>query len=914
MEGGLDRLGRALAALATMSVFLEHKRGADSDERQPIALSAVAGAVRQSTGCELAAEDLAVLRGVLGGGMLELVRLPDGGGEVGFRLQQPAAAAALGRKRRRTAQASPVQVVAEILAAFKEGADTVRRRQEREQRPLEDMLAELAAANMPAAAAPATAIPSTPRTVAEFLASLQQAPFYGGQIVDEATHTIDAAAAQFGHPTAEIDECVWEALASRGVDRLYAHQAAALDHILLGETGQSTVVVTATASGKSAVFQMAALQLLVRDHEARILLVFPTKALAQDQAATMADLLARVPALAGLQACVLDGDTPGQRDGSGERRRIRQSASVVLTNPDTLHQAMLPNGAWAPFWARLALVVLDELHVYHGRFGQHMALILARLRRLCAPRFAAFSATSADPAAHMRALTHEPAVAAVCADGAPRGRRDLLLWDAARATAATPQPQSDVALVAAHVLQCGLRGIVFCKQRQTCELVVRELRECLAPELRDAVVGYRGGYTPAERRSIEQRLFGGELRLVVATSALELGIDVGALDVVLMLGVPASAASLWQQAGRAGRRQRAALAIVLATAAPLDRAIVADPSGLFTRTPPPVHIAADPAVTRAHLHCAAFERPLAPDEPMLTAAAPDHGLVWDRLTGRWCCALAYKPWPPLRVPIRGAPHTAWLVVVAASHRLLEELDASHALLALYEGGILMHQGRSFSIDRVDPENRLALVSPANVSWFTRPRARHTATPVRTDSTAPLAPDLTVCHGALELRVAVLGYRCIDAQSRRVVDTVDHASPALTAATTGLWIDLPPTVARSLAEHGVEAAIHAAQHALLAAVAATAGCDPAALATECKSPLARAPRPPRLVVYEAAPADNGPTARALDDPAAVVRSALTRIAECACSDGCPSCVHLARCREQNLCTSKPGALQLLRLLC
>ncbi|KAJ2716622.1 ATP-dependent 3'-5' DNA helicase [Coemansia spiralis] len=908
----LDRLRRALQGLATMCVFLEHKRGPDSDDRLPIALSAVAPAIRQSTGCEVSAADLALLRGLLGGGVLELEQLPDDGG-LGFLLHPPPPpppVAVQARKRRRTERPGPVQLVAGILAAFSAGADELRRRQQREQRSLDDLLAELAAANMPSAAAPA-AEPSAPLTASAFLASLQQASFYSGQIVGNATRSIAAAPARFAEPTVDIDQRVWAALASRGVQRLFTHQAAALDHILGGPGG--TVVATATASGKSAMFQAATLQLLLDDPDARVLLVFPTKALAQDQAAAMAALLAAAPALAHLQACVLDGDTPGQQDGSNERRRIRRTASVVLTNPDTLHQAILPNAAWAPFWARLALVVLDELHVYQGPFGQHMALILARLRRLCTPRFAAFSATTANPADHMRALTHEPAIAVVDADGAPRGPWDLVLWD----TAISPKkhPQSDVVLVAAHMLQCGLRGIVFCKQRQTCELVLRELLDCLEPELQHTVASYRGGYTPAERRAIEQRLFGGELRLVIATSALELGVDVGGLDVVLMLGMPVSAASLWQQAGRAGRQQQPSLAMVLATGAPLDRALVADPTQLFVRPLPPAHIASDPAVARAHLHCAAFERPLAPGEPMLDGAGGDHGLVWDRPTDRWCCSLALKPWPPLKVPIRGAHRADWLVVATASHRLLEELDERHALLALYEGGILMHQGSSYSIDRIDPDHRLALVTPAHVSWFTRPRDRQTATPARTDASAELSSAATLCYGTIDLRITVFGYRRIDTRTKRVVEIVDHASPALTATTVGLWIDMPAAVARLLAtEHGTEASIHAAQHALIAAVSRAAGCSPADLATECKSPLATVPRPPRLVVYETAPAAAiaaGPTRRSLAAPEALVHDALRRITDCQCSDGCSACVHMASCREHNQCISKPGALRLLQ---
>ncbi|KAJ2656327.1 ATP-dependent 3'-5' DNA helicase [Coemansia sp. RSA 1200] len=768
---------------------------------------------------------------------------------------------------------------------------------------------------------------------------------------------IPSAPAQYADPTCAIDSRIWIALKeARSIDRLYSHQAKAIDCVL-GNARRDVVVSTGTASGKSIVYQVAVLQMLLQSEEENtILLMFPTKALAQDQLVALRSLVCHIPELSEVVIDTLDGDKTHRET----RRAIRDTASVILTNPDTLHAAMLPAGthAWRSFWQRLRLVVIDEMHVYQAQFGQHVAHILHRLQRICCwaqgkniggseldVRFVACTATTANPAEHMCALTGCRSVAGievVDLDGSPRGSKHMALWcsttnsNSSSTSNVSSRPlsaASNVCNVAMQLLAHGLRIVVFCKSRQTCELVFREISDCLerSPTLRirklqTRIVSYRAGYTAAERRAIEQSIFAGDTRLVVATNALELGIDIGSLDAVLMVGVPTSVASLWQQAGRAGRRTRDSLAIIMADPAgnPIDKRTVDAPSGLFDRVFAPATVANEQSITAAHLQCAAFELPFAANEMNNT-----EGLCWDPVLQRWICALSFKPWPADKVHIRSVQQigTDWQVVdtgTTGAPTLLEVLDAYHALFALYEGGILLHRGYSYSIDCVDPVLRVALVSKSNVSWYTVKRDYIDAVPLSVVQSRTLSSDssgkLEVCYGEINVTAIVFGYKRIDTRSRKLLELVEHRSPPLTIKTNGVWLDVPLSIAKNLAAsgHNVEASIHAAQHALIAEVGALVGCLSADLSTECKSPLATRSKIPRLVVYEQYPVVRGPTERLLPVAAGLFKNALTRLDKCSlCPSGsergCLSCVLSKSCNEYNECLDKPGGMLLLNLI-
>ncbi|KAJ1938603.1 ATP-dependent 3'-5' DNA helicase, partial [Linderina macrospora] len=563
--------------------------------------------------------------------------------------------------------------------------------------------------------------------------------------------------------------------------------------------GEDVVVSTATASGKSAIYQVPILQALVDNPQSKALLIFPTKALAQDQLGSFQQLAQGIPGLENVVIEAFDGDTRGGK--AGERQRIRESASVILTNPDTLHTAMLQNKKmWAHVFNNLRYVVIDELHVYYGQFGQHVSCIMARLARVCEKatfQFICCSATTSNPRELAQQITHRKEFTVVDTDGSPRAGMHMVLWDSAAVKKQSKQT-SDLVRIAAALLQNGTRTIVFCKFRQVCELVAREIVDYLeaSPDLRVLkrfVASYRAGYTLEQRRQIEQDMFSGITRMIVATSALELGIDVGVLDAVLMVGVPANKVNLWQQAGRAGRRGRASLAMVIATGNLVDRQVVKRPSDLFVREFQSMHITSEKSTALGHLQCAAFEQAIDMTSQIdrdlvhnmqLDADDLDSSLVWDVVTQQWIAAMGFKPWPAEKVPIRSIQQSEWQVVEthgSSGPTLLEELDGIHALFTLYEGGILLHRARTYEIDKVDAESRVALVHSADVSWFTTARDYVDVIP---GSICKSSVHGGLSYGDVEVRATVFGYKRIDQRTKRVLELVERRSPVLTAQSLG----------------------------------------------------------------------------------------------------------------------------------
>ncbi|KAJ1808724.1 ATP-dependent 3'-5' DNA helicase [Coemansia sp. RSA 2598] len=579
----------------------------------------------------------------------------------------------------------------------------------------------------------------------------------------------------------------------------------------------------------------------------------------------------------------------------------------------------------------------------------------------------------------MRQLTHTPDPLAIDSDGSAHGTRYLVAWKARPAN--KQQPFGDPVLVAGHLLRNNMRTLLFCKTRGICELLYMDLQRYIDsdPELaayRRKVMNYRGGYTPRERREIESALFAGLTSLVVCTNALELGINVGSLDCIVMHGLPYSASSMWQQIGRAGRLMQDSLAIVMLTNDPVDTYAMKAPSLLFQRLPEHLLIASETSITHAHLQCAAFDKPIDPDNSRdqefiaslgASSALLKSSLLWDAVMKRYLCKLRYKPWPAQRVMIRRSGNSTdeWKVLLLPSLRLLEDLDPMHALFSLYEGGIFLHRGHTYSIDKVDPDARVALVSQTSVSWYTRKRDYREVRPLDTQLSVAVDPGqsrdqcrnqrpdqsldrcldsersastmpLCALYGRVEIITRVFGYHRVDMQSKKIVETVDHSSPELRSESLGIWIDVPLSICHRLSQgtHDVEASIHAVQHLMIRCIGRLA-MGPAAvedeLDTECKSPLATRTRIPRLVVYEKHPVLDtsicdvngthagmgGLAARSLRQISEIMCNALMVVDTCDCKDapaGCTGCVELrAGCSENNQCLDKQGARLLLQLL-
>lgn len=536
--------------------------------------------------------------------------------------------------------------------------------------------------------------------------------------------------ARYADFPADLDPRLIAALRERGTAPLYTHQAAAVDAALAGE---HVVVVTSTASGKTLCYNLPVLQSMLTDPESRALYLFPTKALSQDQAAALGDFLQSLPAAQDLPVRTYDGDTP-----ASQRRVYRDEARILITNPDMLHTGILPHHPrWSHLFENLKWVVLDELHVYRGVFGSNVANLLRRLKRLCRfygsePRFMLTSATIANPKELAERLVERPVrLIPPDLDGSPRAEKHVILYNPP-----VIEPKLGIRRaytleatgIADRFLRASVQTVVFARARLTTEVLLGYVRDAFSRAGGDqgAIRGYRGGYLPLERREIERGLRDGSVRGVVATNALELGVDIGQLGAAVIAGYPGTIASLWQQAGRAGRRSEVSVALLVASAAPLDQFVVRHPRYLFERPPEMGLINPDNlAILLRHLRCATFELPFEGDEAfgvgqhsaeLLAYLAEEGDLYASNGTYRWV-ADAY---PAEAVSLRASVDEPVVIQEIGSGRpvVIGEVDRAAAPILLHEGAVYTHEGRTFLVQELDWENALASVEPAEVDYYT----------------------------------------------------------------------------------------------------------------------------------------------------------------------------------------------------
>jgi DEAD/DEAH box helicase domain-containing protein len=744
-----------------------------------------------------------------------------------------------------------------------------------------------------------------------FLQRLQTAPDYEDQIVH--VRRFPPRPPRFSEPERPLPPPLAAALRAAGVPRLYAHQAAALDAYRAGE---HLVVTTATASGKSLCYQLPIAEALIERPEARALLLFPTKALARDQhARLMASGLGEV-----LRPAVYDGDTP-----RAERRAIRETARVVLTNPDMLHASILPRHAeWRVLLSNLAAIVLDELHVYRGVFGSHVAGILRRLRRLCEhvgsdPRFIAASATLLNAEELFRGLTGLPA-RPIDDDGGPQGERIFALWNPPLLEPQSGERRSanrEAAGLLAQLARADLRGLVFTRARVVAELVVRYAREILAeePELAEALAAYRAGYTAAERREIERRLFAGELAGVATTSALELGIDVGVLDVVTLVGYPGTVVAARQQAGRAGRSGRPALAVLIAGSGPLDQFLMRRPEFLFDAAPERAALNPEnPYILLRHLLCAAWERPLTADDVQLFG--PEFDEIASVLAGAghlvrrgaaWHSLAAESPAPA--VGIRCAGGSPFTIVDGDGH-LLGVIDAETAMQTVHPGAIYLHQGESYRVIHLDLVARQATVQAVVVEFYTVPRTQAT---VRVEERHDACPAGVARAGVGEVTVTtrVTGYRRQRLLSETLLEVVPLDLPEQSYRTEAVWIELLTSAGETLPAPD-SGALHALEHALCAVAPLLAMCDRMDIGGvyHLDHPDLEGPG---LFLYDAHPGGAGVATALYETLDQLFLQTLDLLTSCRCTDGCPGCIHSPRCSTNNVPLDRNGAIRLLERL-
>jgi DEAD/DEAH box helicase domain-containing protein len=722
----------------------------------------------------------------------------------------------------------------------------------------------------------------------------------------------------------ELHPDVLAALARMGVESLYSHQAEAIHSAWQGPT----IITTGTASGKSMCFNLPTLDVLCRDARARALYLYPTKALAQDQARALASfgLTKRV------RPAIYDGDTPREA-----RAQIRKSANVVLTNPDMLHVGILPNhAAWADLFANLAVVVIDEAHVYRGVFGSHVANVLRRLRRIAAaygtePRFLLTSATIANPAELAERLTGLEDIALIDDDGSPAPARRIAMWNPPLTDEALGQRRSalgEAAELLARLVREGARTICFIKSRKGVELLSRLVKEDLQnthPELAELVVPYRAGYTSQQRRELEGRLTRGELRAVITTDALELGIDIGALDAAIVVTFPGTVASLRQMWGRAGRstiqRRGRGLALYIAGEDALDQFFCRHPEEFLER---PVEAAIldheSPLIFRQHLLCSAHEGPLSrEDAEFLGPRWEAHAEVLLsagelRRRPQASGAGTYVPrrpggYPAADVSLRSASPEQYAIVDVSSGELLGSTEAARAHSTVHEGAVYLHLGRSYEVRELDLERRRALVSPFSGDWYTQPK-RETDTAVERLLDRREALGVTLSFGEVSVTDTVLAYQRKGVSDHAFRELVSLDLPPTSFSTQALWFELDSgALADTIPLEALLGALHATEHAQIAVLPLIAMCDRwdiGGLSTNFHPQTGT----PTIFLYDGHPGGIGIARTAFARFEELCRDAHALIAECLCSSGCPSCVQSPKCGNLNEPLSKAGARLLL----
>lgn len=690
----------------------------------------------------------------------------------------------------------------------------------------------------------------------------------------------------------EVPRRLTEALRRMGIDRLYTHQAEAVSASLAGE---NVTVVTPTASGKTLCYNLPVLTAILDDPEARALYLFPTKALARDQLVSLHELVRLLEAP--LKIYTFDGDTPGNI-----RRTIRSSGHVVVSNPDMLHAGILPHHThWIKLFENLKYVVVDEMHHYRGVFGSHMANVIRRLKRICdfygsSPRFFFSSATIANPEEVASILLEEDTVL-INESGAPSGERHFIVYNPPVVNAELGLRKSVVkesAAVAARFVANGVQTIVFARSRLNTEVIVRYLKDTLKRSNKPSawVRGYRGGYLPRERQAIERGLREGSVRGVVSTNALELGIDIGRLDVSVLAGYPGTVSSMWQQAGRAGRRQSVSASIMVASSSPLDQYLAAHPDYLFGL--PPELSALDPdnlVILMSHIKCGAFEIPFGDGESRFPDGVGDClGYLEDhevlhRAGGRWFWSA--ESYPAGDISLRTAsPENFVIINRDADDAVIGEVDFPSAPLLLHEDAVYMHEGRTFQVERLDWEGQVAYVREVSVNYYTDANVKTDIRIIDEFRTEPAGRGWR-SEGEVSVTLIVPMYKKIKFDTRENLGTGRITLPPQEMHTTSFWYSLdPPEGADFLPDIGGGLRGVAELFQNLAPLLVM--CDPRDIraVSMVRSPFNGLPV---VHIYDNHPGGVGFTARLYRQFPSLVERALERVSECGCPSGCPSCV-------------------------
>jgi DEAD/DEAH box helicase domain-containing protein len=729
-----------------------------------------------------------------------------------------------------------------------------------------------------------------PSAVPEFLAELKKNSSVSGY------HFIPACEPRFADLPESLAPSLRSVLRERKIERLYSHQAEAFR---IAESGLNVAVVTPTASGKTLCYNLPVLQRIASNPDARALYLYPTKALTYDQ---LDDLMAWANSLdRDFGVYSYDGDTP-----QDARAAVRAKGHIVLTNPDMLHKGILPHHTkWARLFENLSYIIVDELHTYRGVFGSHVANVFRRLARVCKfygsrPQFICTSATIANPKELAEHLTGAP-FEVIAESGAPAAEKHVFFYNPPvvnRQLGIRRSYVHEARQIAAAFLKRSIPAIVFANSRLITEILVRYLKATFetGPVPQETVVGYRGGYLPNERRQIERGLRDGRIRGVVSTNALELGIDIGSLDVAVLAGYPGTIASTWQRMGRAGRRSGMAVAVMVASSAPLDQYIVNHPEYFLNQPPERGLVNPDNIhILISHLQCATFELPFGADEmfgghPMgeILEFLGERGFI-HRAGNKW--HWTSEAYPADSVSLRSISSDNFVVVErdareTSESRILGEVDYTSAFTMLHEKAIYLHQGQQYYVHELDITERRAYVREVDSDYYTD---AITYTKVKTLDTMETAAEHS--HGEVHVAHQVVGFKKIKFFTMENVGSGDLNLPVQEMHTTAYWITIPRPQFEALPFASIDRlnGLHGLAHALAQLASVFLMCDRRDLGAAVEFGLENPTFHPTVYIYDNFPGGIGLSRPLYEIRGEVLAAAAQLIRSCGCEDGCPSCV-------------------------
>ncbi len=721
---------------------------------------------------------------------------------------------------------------------------------------------------------------------------------------------IEARVPCFEKPPEALDRRLVDALAAAGAPEFYRHQAEAVRQIL---AGKHTIVATPTASGKTLAYNAPVFDAILRDPSSKALYVFPIKALEQDQLKTVLELGGSLDIVPAGFAAVYDGDTPDQK-----RKKIRLSPpNIIVTNPDMVHRSILPfHDAWKEFFTGLKFVVLDELHNYRGVFGSHVAQVARRLRRMAAfygasPTFIACSATISNPGQHAKALTGLD-FSVVDRDSSPAAERNFLFVNPAVSA------YTAASRIFVHAVKKGLKTIAFTKARKITELMYSWVVDEL-PAQKDRISSYRAGFLPEERREIEEALFSGRMAGVISTSALEMGIDIGALDVCILVGYPGTVINTWQRGGRVGRAGRESAVVLVAMQDALDQYFMRHPEDFFGR---PFESAAldpyNPQILGPHLECAASERPL-----------ETQGDAFDLEAGREAVELMENQRRLLRsadgrkiFSARRKPHRfvdirsigeGFTILEKGTNRVIGSIGGARTFSECHEGAVYLHRGGKFIVTGIDLKKSNIFAEPTRCAYYTSALSEKETEIIDTISRRPEG-NFILNYGKLKVTEKVVGFQKRNQNTQELLSVHELDLPPQTFETTGIWFEFPAGLGEAMENEGMHfmGGLHALEHAAISVFPLIALCDRFDLGG-ISTVLHEQTRTPAVFIYDGYPGGIGLCKRGFDAALDLLGRTLSLVSECPCEDGCPSCVHSPKCGSGNKPLDKRCAKAILEVM-